>query len=303
MTTPPLRVWLWGTPALAVPSLHALHADPRIHLVGVTTPPPAPRGRGQRLTPCPLHTAAESLGHTVTHARTATQVDTLCQQHAAQVDVGVVIAFGVLFRQAALSTWPLGQVNVHFSLLPQWRGASPVQSAILSGQSESGITLQRMVKALDAGPILWQHRTDITQQRTSALWPAWGEVTATHLVSVLLDYQQGEITPTPQDSTLATTCGKFTKADGYADPRTMTATTIERMTRAFDVWPTTSVLTPLGRVRLHDVSLPPAPDTVPLPCAQGTTLFVHTLQLPSRPRAHAQAVLRNHPDLFAHFSA
>ncbi len=146
-----MRLVFAGTPEVAVPSLQAV-ADSRHELVGVVTRPDAPSGRGRRLTPSPVAVHAEGLGGPVLKPVRAGDPDFLRELAALRPDCCPVVAYGALLPQPALDIPPHGWVNLHFSLLPAWRGAAPVQHALLAGDEITGATTFRIVKELDAGP-------------------------------------------------------------------------------------------------------------------------------------------------------
>lgn len=273
----PTRLFFFGTPAIAVPSLEALAADPAIEIVGVGVFPDRPVGRKQILTPCPVKIAAKELGLSVHEVSTKAQLEALFLDY--QFDLGIVIAFGLIFPESILKKPPLGVVNVHFSLLPAYRGASPVQAAILNGDKASGITWQRMVKGLDAGDILYQVPHDITNKSTATLWSEMAEKTAKKFPQFVHNYASGSLAATVQAESDATFCGKFERQDGAIDPATETATDIYRKYLAFDPWPGIFWESEKGRIKLLRCHLESLPDTIPLTCADNTFLYLETVQL------------------------
>ena len=286
------KILFAGTPDIAVPSLMALLESHDIDVVGVMCPPDKKVGRKQILTPCAVK--AEAMKQNVRIFEVQKKDDVLSVYQEMKPDLVVVIALGVIFPKEALDITPT--VNIHFSLLPKWRGASPVQSAILNGDTVSGITLQKMIPQLDAGDILWQHKEEIGERGTRELWETWAQTSARALPELVRNYET--LKPSPQDEALATHCGKFEKADGEIVPEKKTAEEIMRKYRAFDVWPGIFVTTQEGRVNIKTCSLNETENSVALPCKNGTTLWLQTIQLSGKSGAAATDVLRGRPNLF-----
>ncbi|MBR0654045.1 methionyl-tRNA formyltransferase [Plastoroseomonas arctica] len=222
-----LRLAFMGSPDFAVPALRALHAAHQV--VAVYCQPPRPAGRGQRETSCPVHRAALELGLTV---RTPARVKRDPAEHAGfaalGLDVAVVAAYGLILPPAMLEAPRRGCLNIHASLLPRWRGASPIQSAILAGDAESGVTIMRMEEGLDTGPMLLREAVPITPRMTAgALHDALAPVGA-RLVLRALDEDPASITQ-PEDG--VTYAPKITREDGRIDWR-QDAVTLDRRIRA-----------------------------------------------------------------------
>ncbi len=157
------RILFFGTPEIAVPALEILAKNSNIEIVGVGCPGDKKVGRKRILTPCAVKKCAERLGIEVFSVNNKSEVAEIYE--TIKFDLAIVIAFGVIFPAKILNIPEFGTVNVHFSLLPKLRGASPVQSAILAGKKENGITFQQMVKELDAGDILWQKSWNIVDKK------------------------------------------------------------------------------------------------------------------------------------------
>ncbi len=230
-----MRIVFMGTPEFAAPSLRALAAA--YEVVGVVTQPDAPAGRGQALAESAVKRAALALGLPVLQPASLKAPEAIAALAAMRPDLIVVAAFGQILRRAVLEMPRMGCLNVHASLLPRWRGASPVPAAIAAGDLETGITLMRMDPGLDTGPILAQRREPILAGDTTAsLLDRLGALGANLLRDVLPDYARGEMPPHPQDAALATTCGLIKKDDGrinWARP----VEAIERQVRAMTPWP------------------------------------------------------------------
>ena len=148
-----MRLAFLGSPAFALPALQALHAAHEI--VAVYCQPPRPAGRGHALTPCPVHAAAAKLGLEVrTPAKLRNDAQAQAEFAALGLDAAVVAAYGLILPRAMLDAPRQGCLNIHASLLPRWRGAGPIQAAVLAGDAESGITIMQMEAGLDTGPML-----------------------------------------------------------------------------------------------------------------------------------------------------
>ena len=215
-----------GTAELACPSLTAIAGQ----VVHVITQPDRPKGRSLQLAPPPVKVAADKLGLPVSQPLKVR--DTIDDLRALQPDLIVVVAYGQILPKALLEIPPRGCINVHTSLLPRWRGASPIQSAILAGDTETGVTTMLMDEQLDHGPILRQCRTPILPDDTSAtLHDRLAQLGAGLLVESL-DCPDRQ----PQDETRVTYARKFTKEDGRID-WTKSPAEIDRQVRAFNPWP------------------------------------------------------------------
>ena len=164
--TSPLRIAFMGTPDFAVPSLQALVAAGHA-VVAVYTQPPAPRGRGQTLRPTPVHAAAEALGLAVRTPASMKTPQAIAEFQALELDLAVVVAYGQILKAAVLDAPRLGCFNLHASLLPRWRGAAPIQRAIMAGDARTGAEVMRMSVGLDEGPVLAGVETQIGPLDTS----------------------------------------------------------------------------------------------------------------------------------------
>lgn len=230
-----IRVAFAGTPAFALPSLRALLAHPRIEVVGVYTQPDRPAGRGRRVQPPPVKQLALERGLEVVQPASLKQEGALQPLKRWQPDLLVVVAYGLLLPGALLEIPREGAINVHASLLPRWRGAAPIQRAILAGDRETGITIFKIVEALDAGPILLQKRTEIGPHETAGeLAARLAELGAEALIETLERW--GELRPIEQDERLATYARKIEKGEAEIDWR-RSAEEIERQVRAFNPTP------------------------------------------------------------------
>jgi methionyl-tRNA formyltransferase len=224
-----------GSPDFAVPALRALVAAGH-EIAAVYCQPPRPAGRGQALRRCPVHVAADALGLAV---RTPARLRRDTQAHAAfaalDLDAAVVAAYGLILPPAMLSAPRRGCLNIHASLLPRWRGAAPIQAAILAGDTESGITIMRMDEGLDTGPMLLAEAVPIGPRTTAAtLHDALAELGARLVLRAL----EEDPDPRPQPEAGATYAPKLAREDGLID-WSREAASIERQVRALNPWPGT----------------------------------------------------------------
>lgn len=203
----------FGTPTVASETLAILIEHDFIPTL-VVTAPDAPRGRGLVLTPS--ETKVLALEHDLpTLVPEKLDADALEAIGAYACDYALVVAYGKIFPEALIARFPKGVLNVHYSLLPKYRGATPLETALLAGEKETGVTIQKMVKELDAGDIIAQEATLIAQEETAReLRPRLIALGAQLLVSTLPHYLQGEISPQIQNASLATHAYKMKKEDG-----------------------------------------------------------------------------------------
>ncbi|MBX6323383.1 MAG: methionyl-tRNA formyltransferase, partial [Rhodospirillaceae bacterium] len=232
----PLRLAFMGTPAFAVPSLEAL-LDAGHDVVAVYTQPPRPAGRGKRPMPSPVHEVALVRGLVVRTPRSLRKPAEAAAFAALRLDAAVVVAYGLILPKAILEAPRLGCINLHASLLPRWRGAAPIQRAILAGDAETGVSVMLMDEGLDTGPVLATDRTAIGPQTTAAeLQEELATRGARLLVATLAAYADGEVKPVPQPSTGATYAPKLTREEGRID-WSQPASALDRQIRAFAPWP------------------------------------------------------------------
>jgi methionyl-tRNA formyltransferase len=212
-----MRILFWGTPEFAVPSLRALDAE-GFDLVGVVTQPDRPAGRGRRLRPSAVREEATELGLPVLtpeHPRTEEFTGAI---RALRPDVSVVVAYGHILRPEVLAIPRLGSINVHASLLPALRGAAPINWAIARGHTETGVTIMRMVEAMDAGPVLLRVREPILPGESAGeLSLRLSEVGAAALVETLLLLDAGVAEEVEQDHAAATFAPKVDRSSARID--------------------------------------------------------------------------------------
>jgi len=230
-----LRVVFLGTPEFAVPALHALVDE--VDLLAVVTQPDRPQGRGRRVAPPPVAAAARRLGLRVLQPARLKDPAVIEMLRALQPDVLVTVAYGKIIPPQLLSLPPLGCINVHPSLLPKYRGASPIQAAIANGERETGITIMYQSEALDAGDIILQRRVPIEPEDTAkTLETRLAADGAEALVEALRLIAAGTAPRAPQDASKASYAGKLTKEDGRID-WTRPAAALANFIRAMDPWP------------------------------------------------------------------
>jgi methionyl-tRNA formyltransferase len=235
-STPPLRLVYMGTAAFAVPALRALAAGPHT-VVAVYTQPARPAGRGLKARRSPVHDAATGLGLVV--RAPATLKDPAEREVLADLraDLAVVAAYGLILPEAILEAPRLGGINLHASLLPRWRGAAPIQRALLAGDTDTGVTVIQMEPSLDTGPILALERVPITAASTAAgLHDRLAEIAARMVGPAIEDLASGRATPRPQPQEGVTYAAKIDKAEARLD-WTRPAAFLERQLRALNPWP------------------------------------------------------------------
>ena len=265
----PLRVAFAGTPQFAVPALAAL-LDSRHTVVGVLTQPDRPKGRGRQLTPSPVKAVARQHGLVVAQPQTLRDAAARQDLAALAPDVMVVVAYGQILPREVLQLPRLGCLNIHASLLPRWRGAAPIQRAILAGDSLTGITIMQMDEGLDTGGLLASHTVPIGDRATSAsLHAALAALGARCLIEVLESLATGSLAAQPQPATGATYAPKLAKSEAHlnwADP----AAAISRQVRAFNPWPVAETRFAGEPLRIHDAYA--SPDAAPSGATPGTWL-------------------------------
>ncbi len=300
-----MRVVFLGTPSFAVPTLRLLAGQ--FQVAGVVTQPDRPAGRGRRLRPSEVREAADQLGLPVHVSAAVSSRDTLEVVRAWAPEVVVVAAFGQILRNPLLELPPNGCLNLHASLLPRWRGASPVQHCLLHGDSEAGVTVMKMDPGLDSGPILTQSsiptRADHTGDSLAAELAGLG---ADLMASTLPRWIDGAIAPQPQDDSRVTLAPRLSREDGRLDPEG-TAVGLARRVRAFTSWPGTFLEWAGGRLAILEATALDQPGGAPpgtllalgklpaLATADGL-LALHRVQAPGKRPVSGLEFLRHRPD-------
>lgn len=231
-----MRIVFMGTPAFAVPSLEALlRSDDSI--VGVITQPDRPKGRGQALAASPVKLVCEREGLPLLQPLKLKDPAFLDALRAWEPDLIAVAAFGRILPPAILRMPARGCINVHASLLPKYRGAGPIQWAIIGGERETGITTMLMDEGMDTGPIFLQERIPIQPDETAGVLSGrLAEVGGRLLAETVRRLKDGTVTPKPQDHSQATLAPLLTKEDGLIDWK-LTATEIANRVRGLSPWP------------------------------------------------------------------
>jgi len=234
-----MRIVFMGTPVFAVPALEKLAADPAYELLGVFTRPDLPSGRGYSVQISSVKKRALELNLPLFQPKKLMmQYDHLKTLH---LDAIIVVAFGEFLDKKILELPRLGCINLHASLLPRWRGASPIQRAILAGDDFTGVSAIYLTEELDAGSILFQKKTPIKKTDTfQTLSSRLSQMGADLLLETLKALETQCVSSYPQDISQVTYAGKLTKEMQWLDPR-CTAKELDQKIRAFDPWPGTSV--------------------------------------------------------------
>ncbi len=236
-----LDVVFAGTPEFAARALDALLTS-RHRVIAVYTQPDRPAGRGRKLTPSPVKQRAQAAGIEVRQPASLKPAEEHQALRELQADVMVVAAYGLILPKPVLAIPRLGCINIHASLLPAWRGAAPIQRAILNGDSETGITIMQMDPGLDTGDILLAKPCPIAADDTAAsLHDKLAALGAQAIVEALDHLAEGRLPATPQDAARASYAHKLSKAEAWIDWR-RPAREIDRQVRAFNPWPVAQTL-------------------------------------------------------------
>jgi methionyl-tRNA formyltransferase len=252
-----LKVVFMGTPEFAVDALDAIHGMPDAKIVQVYSQPDKPVGRGLELKAPPVKARALQLGLPVHQPAKLTLPGEYERLEALAPDVIVVVAYGQILKKNVLDLPKYGCVNIHSSLLPRWRGAAPIQWAILGGDSESGVSTMKLVEKLDAGDVLMQARTPISADDTAgALHDRLAAMGAELIVPTLRGLVEGTLTGNKQDDSKVTYASKLEKEMEWLDASKETAEHLDRKIRALNPWPGTSLwLEPGERLKIKRARL------------------------------------------------
>ncbi len=232
----PLRIVFAGTPDFSVPPLQKL-LESAHQVAAVYTQPDRPSGRGRKSRPGPVKTRALEAGVPVYQPASLKADDEINSLRAQQPDLMVVVAYGLLLPESVLNIPRLGCVNIHASLLPRWRGAAPIQRAIQAGDTESGISIMRMDKGLDTGPVYLTRRITLAADETGgSLHDRLSLLGAEALMEALPGIADGSLQPVAQNDAAATYAAKLEKKEAQID-WSRPAVEIERQVRAFNPWP------------------------------------------------------------------
>lgn len=247
------KIVFMGSPDFSLPILQALHEN--YPVVGVVTQPDRAAGRGRELKPPPIKELARELGIPLIQPEKLREPEAMDQLRTWTPDAIVVAAFGQILRQDVLDLPKFGCINVHASLLPRWRGAAPINFAILDGDKETGVTIMKMDAGLDTGPILSQRSERIEpEEAAGSLFEKLSRLGAELLLDTLPKYIAGEIEPRPQPQEGVTYASMLKKQDGRLD-FSRPAVELERKVRAFNPWPGTYFEWDGNLLKVHQASI------------------------------------------------
>ncbi len=305
----PIRTIFYGTSSFAVPILERLLQDKRFAVVTVVTQPDRPAGRHAELMLSPIKQTALASGLDVKQYESVKSDEAFTDLKAFGADVAVVASFGQIIPERVLQLSPHGAINVHGSILPKYRGASPVAAAIKNGDKETGITIMKMDALMDHGPLLFAAKEQIhADDTTTTLSNRLAILGANTLPNVLADYVAGKITPTKQDHGAASRVSILKREDGTIDWN-RSAEEIERMVRAYDPWPGTSTIIDGKRLKILRASVAKAPTKTTLEgtrfvheekpaiaCGEGSALVLERVQPQGKTAMDGAAFLRGNRD-------
>ena len=250
----PIKLIFTATGNVAVNLLKSLHHDSRFEILLVVTGTDKPMGRKMELQPNLIKKTALELGLKVFQPENIKSPEAIEQLKSADPDLMLVMAYGQILSQEVLDVPTINSLNVHASLLPKYRGASPIQSAILNGEPKTGITLMKMVKQMDAGAMYQHFEIPITNDTTASLEEKLANLAAEKIPDTLVKVAEGKLTPIEQNEAEATYVTKISKADGQIDWNEP-AEVIERKIRAFNPWPSTYTFFKRKRLKILSASV------------------------------------------------
>jgi methionyl-tRNA formyltransferase len=297
----PLRLVFMGTPGFAVPVLEAFLAAGD-EIAAVYSQPPRPAGRGHRLTPSAVQVAAERHGLPVRHPASLKTPEAQAEFAALDADAAIVVAYGLILPQAVLDAPRHGCFNLHASLLPRWRGAAPIQRAIMEGDTETGVCAMQMDAGLDTGPVLACEKVAIAPRVTASdLHDELARIGAPLMVRAVHDFADGKISPQPQPAAGVTYAAKLARDEGRID-WTKPAIAIDRAVRALNPGPGTFFELNGERIKLlacepaTGVGVPGTAldDAGLIACGDGALKLLR-LQRPGKGPVPVQAFLNGHP--------
>ncbi len=303
-----IRALFLGTPDIARHCLEAMIKDPHYEVVGVVSQPDRPAGRKLHLQPSPVKALAEPLGIPVFTPENINTPEVLAQLDSLRAEVSVVVAFGQILKKPFLKLYPNKVVNVHASLLPRWRGAAPIQRALMAGDAESGVTLQVLVRKMDAGPILGGRKIPLSSEINAFELYEQCKVFGADLLAVeLMDYLRGNLTPVPQDESQVTLAPKIMREEADID-WSKTAEEIHNLVRGLCMGPVAQTRRDGKLLKIHRTRVSEPGQAVPLPgqvvrvteksllvgCGKGS-LELLEVQPESRAKMSVDVYLRGYP--------
>ncbi len=230
-----LRIAFMGSPPFAVPALRALIDKHQVSVV--ITQPDKTAGRGKRLVSPPVKAVASAAGIPVLQPRSAKKPEFLAELANYPADIGVVVAYGKILPLAVLEAFPHGCINIHGSLLPAYRGAAPIQWALIKGETETGITIMQLDEGMDTGPMISKRKISVTASDTSgSLFERLAPLGAEMIIDALAEIEDGSVTRLAQDEALATYAPMLKKPDGRIDWQ-RPAAEVANLIRGVDPWP------------------------------------------------------------------
>lgn len=234
--TKPIKVVYFGTEDLSTPTLQALINDDHYQVVAVVTKPDAVRGRGHKLQSPEVAELARQ--HDITVLQPAKLLDITNTLADLQPDIGALVSYGKIIPQSIIDLFPRGIINFHPSMLPVYRGPSPIETSLANGDSFTGATLIALSAQMDAGDIYYQEKIAINPDATASdMYNLLSQRGAELMVQNLIKIAHGELKSVPQDDSLAIYCQIISKSDGQLDPSTMTARECYNRLRAYQKWP------------------------------------------------------------------
>ncbi len=258
-----MKIIFFGTSKFALPALKMLAADPDYALAAIVTQPDKPAGRKQEPLPSPVKLAAEKLGLQVVQPVSLSSPPQAWGGTKGEVEVFIVASYGNIIPQSVLDIPKYGALNIHPSLLPQYRGPSPIQTAILNGDTETGVTIMKLDEEMDHGPILGNSKFQIPNSKIkyAELHDELAKIGAELLLDILPKYIAGEIKPVPQDHSQATFTKIITKEDGRID-WSKTAVEIDQQIRAYESWPVAWTTLEGKRLKIYEATPSPLSERV-----------------------------------------
>jgi len=294
-----MRLVFMGSPAFAVPCLRAL-VDAKHDVALVVSQPDKPAGRGGQVTPPAVKAAAVQLGIPTLQPKSARTGELEAALRESRAELAVVVAYGKILPKAVLEALPKGCINVHASILPKYRGAAPVQWAVINNETETGVAIMQLDEGMDTGPVLLERRVEIDAEETSGeLLARLAPVGSAALLDALTMIAAGTATPVPQDHAQATHAAMLEKSDGAID-FTQPAAKVASRIRGVDPWPGAQALlrgqvVKLFRAVAVNPVRPAAPGTIftidaaglHVVCGDNRVVVIRELQAPGRKRLTA----------------